>query len=179
MRYSIQFLVTGAVVCSLAACTSGDKSSTPANDLAANVAKINADQSNDPASATYTEQQRQDLANSSTTKPPEMNTSGITFAPGPLPESLAGKTFYSTESFGGQVTFTSESEATFKPYRAPEIPVNYKVKNHDSPSLSLTYKEDGSERTIVYEITRGERYAMLHLAEPTAPWPIMLKGIAE
>lgn len=178
MRYSIQSLVIGAAVLSLAACNSGNKpSTTPANDVAANVAKINADQSSDQASATYTEQQRQDLATNA--KPPELNISGITFAPGSLPESLAGKTFYSTESFGGQVTFTSDSEAIFKPYRAAEISVSYKVKSHDSPALSFSYKEGGSEKTIVYEITRGEQYALLHLSEQTAPWPIMLKGIAQ
>lgn len=181
MRISIPLLAVGALVLALSGCSANKRSTPggPENDVVANVAKVNADQAGAPLSQTYTEQQRQDLANNSYSKPPEMNISGVAFALGQLPESLAGKTFYSTETFGGQVAFTSGSDGVFKPYKQADIPITYKVKNMDTPVLAISYKEGAAEKTVIYEITRGEQFAILHLAEPSDPWPILLKGIAE
>lgn len=128
---------------------------------------------------TFSADQRKDLADGTAPKRPNMDTSGITFAPGELPVNLTGKTFYATGSFGGDVTFTSDSQGVFHPYKASEIPITYSVRNMDEPRLTLSYKDGDSQREVTYQVTRGEQYAMLHIAEPTDPWPIMLKGIAE
>lgn len=162
-------------------CGCGSKAppANPSGEVARNVKQVVDAQSGDPLSQTYTEDQRKDILSGTIPQVPKMDISGIAFAPGPLPESLAGKTFYATESFGGQLTFTSDSQAVFKPYKGAEITAVYKVKNMDTPSLKLAYEEGSEEKTVIYNITRGDQYALLHITDIFSPWPVMLKGIAQ
>jgi hypothetical protein len=137
-------------------------------------------ESSDQTGGTLTQQQRDDLKNGTASDAPPMDISGIAFAPGALPASIEGKAFYSTESFGGSVQIKGASEAVFKPYRQPDVKCTYSNKTEgDAPRLVLTFKQDGAEQTMTYNVTRGEQYAMLHAADVRDGWPIVLKGIVE
>jgi hypothetical protein len=153
-----------------------NRSSSSPSKLADEINKENSDQ----MGGTLSQQQRDDLTNGTEPAAPPMDISGIAFATGPLPPSIEGKKFYSTESFGGNLEIKSGTEAVFKPYRKPEISCTYFNKTEgDAPHLALTFKQDGAEQTMTYNVTRGEQFAMLHAAEPRDGWPILMKGIVD
>lgn len=137
-------------------------------------------EASDQMGGTLTPQQRDDLKNGTGPQAPPMDISGIAFAPGPLPESIVGKQFYSTQTFGGSVEIRTSSEAVLRPYHKPEINCTYLNKTEgEAPRLILSFREEGADQTVTYNVTRGEKFAMLHCAEVRDGWPVVMKGIVD
>ena len=143
------------------------------------ISEIKDAQTGDGLSQTNTDAERKAAQNGEIPTVPKIDISGVAFAPGALPHSLAGKIFYSTQSFGGQIEFKSDDEAVFKPFKKDAIEMKYKVVGGDSPQLVLEYESSGESKKIAYNTQRGGNYALLQAAEPEEPFPLMLKGIAE
>lgn len=143
------------------------------------ISEVKDAQTGDGLSQTNTDAERQAVQNGEVPVVPKIDVSGVSFAPGALPHSLAGKTFYSTQSFGGQIEFKSDDEALFKPFKKDAIELKYKVVGGDDPQLVLKFESGGESKKIAYNTQRGGNYALLQAEEQVEPFPLMLKGIAE